>query len=83
MTFPDKVSISDAETFVVEGRAGRCDCDWVIDLSWAAEGMTGTLTIDDNGKPLRVSGGDNVTRVCATGGGNESREQCRNGSLKS
>jgi len=76
MTFPYKVSISDAETFVVEGRADKCDCDWVIELSWAAEGKTGTVTIDDDGKPFRVSGDDNVTRVCTTGGGNESREDC-------
>jgi hypothetical protein len=73
MTFPYKVSIIDAETFVVEGRATTCDCDWQIELSWAAEGKSGTLTIDDNGKPFRVSGGANVTQVCATG----DTETCR------
>lgn len=73
MTFPYKVSLSDAETFVVEGRAKTCDCDWLIELAWAAEGKTGTLTIDDNGKPFRVSGGANVTQVCSTG----DSETCR------
>lgn len=75
MKFPYEISLSDSETFVVEGKAKTCDCEWLIDLSWTAEGKTGKVTIDDSGKPFRVSGGANVTQVCSTIEG----ETCRPG----
>jgi hypothetical protein len=72
--FPYTVSLSDAESFEVEGFARTCDCSWVIDLSWAAQGRTDTLVIDDDGKPFRVTGDANATRHCTTMEGNP--EQC-------
>jgi hypothetical protein len=73
--FPYRVSLSDAETFEVVAHANTCDCEWVIELTWAAEGRTGTKTIDDAGKPFRLSGGVNVTTHCAVG----DRELCQPG----
>lgn len=64
LEFPYRISISDAETFHIVGQAEECLCDWVIDLSWASEGRTGTVTIDDGGQPFRVSGSANVVMVC-------------------
>jgi hypothetical protein len=75
IVFPYRVSISDAETLVVVALVKRCDCDFVIDLSWAAEGRTGTLTVSDSGHPFRVSGDANITTRCVTQGAGK-REDC-------
>jgi hypothetical protein len=75
--FPYKVSISDAETFVVDGRTADCYCFWEIELSWASQGRVGKLVINDGGKPFRVSGTRNVTQTCSTGP--DTGEQCRTG----
>ena len=55
IVFPYKVSLSDAETFIISASTERFDTDWVVDLSWASSGKTGTLQIDDHGKPFRTS----------------------------
>ncbi|MEU9825367.1 hypothetical protein [Micromonospora chersina] len=54
--FPYRVSVTDAETFVVVGHAVRCDCDWKIEVDWTSQGRTGTVTVDDAGRPFRVTG---------------------------
>jgi hypothetical protein len=78
IVFPYEVSISDAETFLVIGSAEKCDCSWIIELSWAAEGRVGTLVVDDNGKPFRVTGTSNARIRCITGGNLEGEyEDCR------
>jgi hypothetical protein len=74
IAFPYEVSISDAETFLVDGTADSCYCSWIIELSWASEGHVGTVTIDDNGKPFRVTGKSNITVSCETSGNGE---KCR------
>lgn len=62
--FPYRVSLSAAESFLVNAHTDRCDCAFVIDLSWASQGRTGTVAIDDEGKPFRVTGRSNVTHTC-------------------
>jgi hypothetical protein len=76
--FPYEVSISDAETFVVDGRTVDCHCFWEIELSWASQGQVGKLVIDDAGHPFEVTGTRNVTQTCSTG--SDTGERCRPGS---
>lgn len=56
VSFPYRVSASDPEVFLVTGRAARCDCDWVAELRWNSGGRSGTVRIDDDGRPFRTSG---------------------------
>ncbi|KDN18477.1 hypothetical protein [Amycolatopsis rifamycinica] len=51
--FTYTVSITDPETFLIEARTPDCDCDWVADVHWSAQGRTGVLPITDGGKPFR------------------------------
>ncbi|MEV7307655.1 helix-turn-helix transcriptional regulator [Streptomyces microflavus] len=56
VSFPYRVSASDPEVFLVTGRAADCDCDWVAELRWSSGGRSGTVRIDDGGRPFRTSG---------------------------
>ncbi|MFD3969665.1 helix-turn-helix domain-containing protein [Streptomyces cyaneofuscatus] len=56
VSFPYRVSGADPEVFLVTGRAARCDCDWVAELRWSGGGRSGTVRIDDGGRPFRTSG---------------------------
>lgn len=56
VSFPYRVSAADPEVFLVTGRAARCDCDWVAELRWSGGGRSGTVRIDDDGRPFRTSG---------------------------
>lgn len=56
VSFPYRVSAADPEVFLVTGRAARCDCDWVAELRWSGGGRSGTVRIDDGGRPFRTSG---------------------------
>ena len=55
VVFPYTVSLIDTETFVISAATEKFDTEWVLDLSWASSGKTGTLQIDDHGKPFRTS----------------------------
>ncbi|MFJ8848088.1 helix-turn-helix domain-containing protein [Streptomyces cyaneofuscatus] len=56
VSFPYRVSAADPEVFLVTGRTARCDCDWVAELRWSGGGRSGTVRIDDGGRPFRTSG---------------------------
>ncbi|TXS49917.1 hypothetical protein [Streptomyces sp. t39] len=56
VSFPYTVSSSDPEALLVSGRAVACDCDWVLDVGWSSAGRSGTVRIDDGGRPFRTSG---------------------------
>jgi len=56
VSFPYRVSASDPEVFLVTGRTVDCDCDWVAELRWSSGGRSGTVRIDDGGRPFRTSG---------------------------
>jgi hypothetical protein len=75
--FPYRVSISDAETFVVDGNTAQCHCFWEIELSWASQGQVGKVVIDDGGRPFEVTGTRNAARTCTTGP--DTGEKCRAG----
>ncbi|MFF5301300.1 helix-turn-helix domain-containing protein [Streptomyces sp. NPDC013161] len=53
---PYRVSATDPEVLLVKARTGTCDCRWYLELDWSSQGRTGTLRIDDHGKPFRTSG---------------------------
>ncbi|MER7921800.1 MULTISPECIES: helix-turn-helix transcriptional regulator [unclassified Streptomyces] len=53
---PYRVSATDPEVLLVKARTGTCDCRWYLELDWSSQGRTGTLRVDDHGKPFRTSG---------------------------
>jgi hypothetical protein len=53
--FPYEVSRDDAETFVINATTKQCYCTWTVELRWSSAGRTGSVVIDDKGKPFRVT----------------------------
>jgi|UniRef100_A0AAU3HZA2 hypothetical protein len=53
---PYRVSVEDPEVLLVEARTEHCACDWYLDLDWSSQGRTGTVRIDDHGRPFRTAG---------------------------
>ncbi|MEU5110901.1 helix-turn-helix domain-containing protein [Streptomyces longwoodensis] len=50
--FPYRVSLQDPEVLMVSARTESCTCDWYLDLTWSSQGRTGTVRIDDHGRPF-------------------------------
>ncbi|HEY9329525.1 MAG TPA: hypothetical protein VIS09_15030 [Streptomyces sp.] len=53
--FPYQVSSTDVEVFHLDAHTEDHDVTWYLELDWSSGGRTGTLRIDDNGKPFRTS----------------------------
>ncbi|MFG2992514.1 helix-turn-helix domain-containing protein [Streptomyces sp. NPDC048257] len=53
--FPLRVSAAEPVVLRVEAATTGCDCDWSLDLRWTGPSGSGTLRIDDEGRPLRTS----------------------------
>ncbi|MEV7829544.1 helix-turn-helix domain-containing protein [Streptomyces subrutilus] len=53
--FPMRVSASEPVVLRIEATTTGCDCDWSLDLRWSGPAGSGTLRIDDAGRPLRTS----------------------------
>ncbi|MFJ6782070.1 helix-turn-helix domain-containing protein [Streptomyces yangpuensis] len=53
--FPMRVSAAEPVVLRVEAATTGCDCDWSLDLRWTSPSGSGTLRIDDGGRPLRTS----------------------------
>ncbi|MFF7214977.1 helix-turn-helix domain-containing protein [Streptomyces sp. NPDC008238] len=53
---PYQVSDRDPLVLRVHARTLRCDCDWFLELEWSAGGRSGTVRLDDGGRPFRTSG---------------------------
>ncbi|MFF2523045.1 transcriptional regulator [Streptomyces liangshanensis] len=56
VSFPYKVSATDPEILLATGRTVTCDCEWYLELEWSSGARSGTVRIDDRGKPFRTSG---------------------------
>ncbi|MEU9880434.1 helix-turn-helix domain-containing protein [Streptomyces phaeochromogenes] len=56
MRMPYRVSAEDPEVLLVNAQTNSCDCRWYLELDWSSQGRTGTIRIDDHGKPFRTSG---------------------------
>ncbi|MFE4667981.1 helix-turn-helix domain-containing protein [Streptomyces sp. NPDC056716] len=52
---PYQVSSTDPEVLEVTARTAGCACDWYLELDWSSQGRTGTVRIDDGGRPFRTS----------------------------
>ncbi|MEH0524396.1 helix-turn-helix transcriptional regulator [Streptomyces stelliscabiei] len=53
--FPYSVSADDPEVLMVSAETETCDCQWYLELEWSSEGRTGTVRIDDGGRPFRTT----------------------------
>lgn len=54
--FPYQVSLREPEVLLLSARTESCTCDWYLDLDWSSQGRTGTVRIDDHGRPFRTTG---------------------------
>ncbi|MHB9861026.1 helix-turn-helix domain-containing protein [Streptomyces sp. YIM S03343] len=54
--FPYRVSAEDPEVLLVTATTEAYDCNWYLELDWSSQGRTGTVRIDDHGRPFRTSG---------------------------
>nr|WP_184821144.1 transcriptional regulator [Streptomyces griseomycini] len=59
---PYRVSATDPEVLLVTARTGSCDCRWHLELDWSSRGRTGTVRVDDHGRPFRTSGTGGLPR---------------------
>ncbi|MEV3931928.1 MULTISPECIES: helix-turn-helix transcriptional regulator [unclassified Streptomyces] len=53
--FPYRVSSTDVEVFHLDAHVEGHDVTWYLELEWTSGGRSGTLRIDDGGKPFRTS----------------------------
>ncbi|MFJ9541008.1 helix-turn-helix domain-containing protein [Streptomyces sp. NPDC101225] len=54
--FPYRVSAEDPEVLLVDATTQTYDARWYLELDWSCQGSSGTLRIDDHGRPFRTSG---------------------------
>ncbi|MDA5140010.1 helix-turn-helix domain-containing protein [Streptomyces sp. AD681] len=59
---PYRVSAKDPEVLLVTAETSSCDCRWYLELDWSSQGRTGTVRMDDNGRPFRTSAIDGLPR---------------------
>lgn len=62
--FPYKVSVSEAESFLIVANTEGCDCTWDMELTWATQGRTGTSVINNNGMPFRTTSTRDTVGSC-------------------
>lgn len=60
--FPYRVSADDPEILLVQARTQDCDCRWYLELEWSSQGRSGTVRIDDHGKPFRTGSTEGLPR---------------------
>jgi transcriptional regulator with XRE-family HTH domain len=53
--FPFRVSAQDPEVLLVTATTEAYDAGWYLELDWSSQGRTGTVRIDDHGRPFRTS----------------------------
>ncbi|ROQ68115.1 helix-turn-helix protein [Streptomyces sp. 840.1] len=53
--FPFRVSSKDVEVFDLDAHVEGHDVTWYLELEWSSGGQTGTMRIDDGGRPFRTS----------------------------
>ena len=53
--FPYRVSDTDPEVLLVTATTETYDCSWYLELDWSSQGRTGTVRIDDHGRPFRTT----------------------------
>jgi hypothetical protein len=53
--FPYQVSLREPEVLMLSARTVSCTCDWYLELDWSSQGRSGTVRIDDHGRPFRTT----------------------------
>jgi hypothetical protein len=61
--FPYRVSAEDPEVLLVTATTKAYDCNWYLELDWSSQGRTGTVRIDDHGRPFRTTSTKGLTRL--------------------
>ncbi|MDG5801266.1 hypothetical protein P9869_00980 [Streptomyces ossamyceticus] len=61
INFPYSVSLQEPEVLVVSTLNESCTCDWYLELAWSSQGRTGTVRIDDHGRPFRSTSTKGLT----------------------
>ncbi|TSB32526.1 hypothetical protein [Streptomyces benahoarensis] len=69
--FPRTVSATEPEALAIRADAVSCDCSWYLELDWSSGKRSGTLPIDDGGRPFRTSGA--ASRTTYTYGGDPAK----------
>ncbi|MEU1047750.1 helix-turn-helix transcriptional regulator [Streptomyces sp. NPDC005897] len=59
---PYRVSAKDPEVLLVTAGTSSCDCRWHLELDWSSQGRTGTVRVDDDGRPFRTSAIEGLPR---------------------
>ncbi|WP_216590424.1 helix-turn-helix domain-containing protein [Streptomyces brasiliscabiei] len=54
--FPYSVSESDPEVYYITADASAYSVSWYLELRWSSGDRSGTLTVNDDGRPFRTSG---------------------------
>ncbi|MGV9943505.1 helix-turn-helix domain-containing protein [Streptomyces sp. NPDC003401] len=54
--FPYRVSAQDPEVLLVDATTQDHDARWYLELDWSSQGRTGTIRVDDHGRPFRTTG---------------------------
>ncbi|WP_444875804.1 helix-turn-helix domain-containing protein [Streptomyces rishiriensis] len=62
VSLPYRVSSADPEVLLVTARTETCACAWYLELDWSSQGRTGTVRLDDHGRPFRTSGIEGLPR---------------------
>ncbi|WAZ24960.1 helix-turn-helix domain-containing protein [Streptomyces cinnabarinus] len=62
MRLPYRVSAEDPEVLLVTAGTEGCDCRWYLELDWSSQGRTGTIRIDDEGRPFRTTAIEGLPR---------------------
>lgn len=55
MHFPYLVSAQDPEVLLVAATTQTYDARWYLELDWSSQGRTGTIRIDDRGRPFHTT----------------------------
>jgi hypothetical protein len=53
--FPYRVSAEDPEVLEVHATTQAYDTRWYLELDWSSQGRTGTIRIDDDGRPFHTT----------------------------
>ncbi|MEU4871656.1 helix-turn-helix transcriptional regulator [Streptomyces sp. NPDC021608] len=53
--FPYRVSAEDPEVLLVDATTQVYDARWYLELDWSSQGRTGTIRIDDHGRPFHTT----------------------------
>lgn len=54
--FPFKVSKTDPQVLTVYAHAASANVSWYLELDWSSGDRSGTVRIDDHGRPFQTSG---------------------------